>query len=83
MYWELCTAQQLSEFYAEFNATEESAKNDVRYLMKWLEEHPTLPNVKGILELTVYIDILNFIVTKRTAGGAGFSPLHQMSSSFP
>lgn len=48
MYWEPCTAQQLREFYAEFNATPESARKDVRQLMEWLEDHPTLPSVKGI-----------------------------------
>lgn len=47
MYLESCTKDQLLEFYAEFDATEESVNRDVQYLIKWIEKEPHLPNVTG------------------------------------
>ncbi|KAK7571844.1 hypothetical protein V9T40_014316 [Parthenolecanium corni] len=39
--------EDLVDIYAEFNATKETVKRDVKYLMEWLEKQPHLPNVKG------------------------------------
>lgn len=47
MYLELCSKDQLIEFYAEFDATEETVTRDIQYLMTWIEKEPHLPNVTG------------------------------------
>ncbi len=50
--------EELSEevrrnIYAEFNATEDSIKKDVEYLMQWLQQQPHLPNVKGEVRYSI------------------------------
>lgn len=47
MYLERCTNEQLQEIYNDFQATEESIKNDIQYLIEWLEKQPHLPKIKG------------------------------------
>lgn len=44
-YLELCTEEQLLDFYAEFGATKDSVRRDAQYLMKWIEKQPHLPNI--------------------------------------
>ncbi|XKL68338.1 hypothetical protein PGB90_003829 [Kerria lacca] len=44
--FEYYSRKQLLEYYAEFNATEESVKTDINYLKEWLEKEPHLPDVK-------------------------------------
>ncbi|KAK7580469.1 hypothetical protein V9T40_001098 [Parthenolecanium corni] len=46
---------QLLEFYAEFDATEESVNRDVQYLIKWIEKEPYLPNVTDTDLLTNFL----------------------------
>lgn len=53
MYLEPCTKDQLLEFYAEFDATEESVSRDVEYLIKWIEKEPHLPNVTGKVKIKI------------------------------
>lgn len=53
MYLDVCTKDQLIEFYAEFGATEESVRRDVEYLIKWIEKEPHLPNVKGTVKIKI------------------------------
>lgn len=47
MYLEHCTREQLLDIYADYQATEESIKKDVQYLIEWLEKQPHLPKIKG------------------------------------
>ncbi len=47
MNFELCSKSQKLEFYAEFNATEDSMKTNVRHLKDWLKKQPHLPDVAG------------------------------------
>lgn len=47
MYLEHCTREQLLNIYADYQATEESIKKDVQYLIEWLEKQPHLPKIKG------------------------------------
>ncbi len=47
MFLERCSDDQRKKIYEEINITEESLKQDVRYLIEWLEKQPHLPAVKG------------------------------------
>lgn len=47
MFLEHCTSEQLKEIYNDLHATEESIKNDVQYLIEWMEKQPHLPKIKG------------------------------------
>ena len=48
MYLEHCTPDQLQVIYGDLRATEESIKNDVQYLMEWMEKQPHLPKITGM-----------------------------------
>lgn len=39
--------ERLYEFFAEFDGTEESVKNDVQLLKEWIRKTPYLPNIEG------------------------------------
>jgi len=58
MYLEHCTSDQLKAIYGDLRATEESIKNDVQYLMEWMEKQPHLPKIKG--KSTLCWKILNY-----------------------
>ncbi|XP_065226974.1 uncharacterized protein LOC135850141 [Planococcus citri] len=54
-YLQLCTETQLYEFFAEFNGTEESVKNDVRQLKEWMKKQSHLPNIEDDDWLTNFL----------------------------
>lgn len=47
MYLEPVTKEQLESIYNEFQITEESFKEGVKYLEEWIRRQPHLPNVDG------------------------------------
>lgn len=46
MFLEHCTPEQLKQIYEDLHATEESIKNDVQYLIEWMDKQPHLPKIK-------------------------------------
>ncbi len=47
MYFQGFTKEELNEIYKDVNATQESIKNDVEYLMEWMQKQPHLPKIEG------------------------------------
>lgn len=47
MYLILPTEKQKENARSEFNATAETVKQDVRYLIDWITKQPHLPTITG------------------------------------
>lgn len=60
MFLEHCTPEQLKQIYEDLHATEESIKNDVQYLIEWMDKQPHLPKIKGKFLFTFTLPILLF-----------------------
>ncbi|XP_065201052.1 alpha-tocopherol transfer protein-like [Planococcus citri] len=52
---QICTKDQLYEFFAEFNASEESVQNDVKYLKEWIRKQAHLPTIEDDEWLTNFL----------------------------